>query len=80
MAKFKLIEGKTSKNEPYAYNGFLNANNEFDILGTIAWPDNNEYYVGEWLNNSRTGKGMYLFPSGEVILVDLNQQINKELV
>ena len=26
MAKFKLIEGKTSKNEPYAYNGFLNAN------------------------------------------------------
>ena len=65
MAKFKLIEGKTSKNEPYAYNGFLNANNEFDILGTIAWPENNEYYVGEWLNNSRTGKGMYLFPSGE---------------
>jgi S1-C subfamily serine protease len=65
MAKFKLIEGKTSKNEPYLYNGFLNANNEFDILGTIAWPENNEYYVGEWLNNSRTGKGMYLFPSGE---------------
>ena len=65
MAKFKLIEGKTSKNEPYAYNGFLNANNQFDILGTIAWPENNEYYIGEWLNNSRTGKGMYLFPSGE---------------
>lgn len=65
MAKFKLIEGKTSKNEPYAYNGYVNASGQFDVLGCISWPQSNEYYIGGWASNARTGNGMYLFPSKE---------------
>lgn len=67
MARFKVASGKTGKNHNYVYQGFINANSQFDSLGYVCW-DNTEYYFGEWLNGNRTGKGCYYFPDQNVYL------------
>ncbi len=72
MARFKIDGGKTSNNAEYIYQGFINADNQYDLLGYICW-DEKEYYFGEWLNGNRTGKGGYYFPDQSVYLGDFKK-------
>ncbi len=72
MAKFKVDSGVTSEKNKYTYQGFMNANGQYDSLGYICW-DETEYYFGEWLNGNRTGKGGYYFPDQCVYLGDFKQ-------
>ena len=65
MAKFKLVDQSKKDSNAYVYNGYLNNKEQFDILGHITWLDSKEYYIGEWKEGSRTGKGAYKFPSGD---------------
>lgn len=65
MAKFKYINNLSDVNNPCIYNGYTNIHNQFDILGYINWPNNKEYYIGEWYNGNRTGMGIYKFSTGD---------------
>lgn len=65
MAKFKIIDQSTNKDNPYIFNGYLNSKNEFDTMGHTVWLSTNEYHIGEWFNGVRTGQGAYKFPSGD---------------
>ena len=65
MAKFKYVNNLSDVKNPCIYNGYTNIHNQFDILGYINWPNNKEYYIGEWYNGNRTGIGIYKFSTGD---------------
>lgn len=68
MAKFKYVNNTNTDQHPFVYNGFVNIQNQFDILGYINWTNSKEYYFGEWFNGNRTGMGVLKLHNGDGLL------------
>ena len=47
---------------------FAYFDNEHDCIGIYLWKNENEYYKGDYINNIKNGKGLYLFNNGNIYI------------